>query len=357
MGTKNQDDWMAQCVPEKIGEGYDYDQAVAVCLSMYEENQGGEGSGDQPQPGDSNPDGRQPPGTISTLQDSKGATVRAFSHSKGGQQGRTKDASGERKLVDFPLDVKQAKANDSGDVEFEGYASVFGVVDSDLDVIAPGAFSESLKQWREAGRMPPLLWQHDWANPIGRYDEIREDEQGLYVRGRLFVGDIPAARQAARLIQERAIDGLSIGFMPQPPVTMDEYTLVRTFFKLDLLEVSVVTFPALEVARIDAAREASKQAGNKQAEQAGEGGNDAAIQAGDIPRLETLAEAEALLRRAGFSKNAATRYVSGLRNLVAAEDSSSRGEPGEEGNGEELAKQLHAIASKLTTGGNNHEHA
>ena len=350
--NKDRDEWMAECVPEKISEGYDHEQAVAICLSMYEDGSAGRANDDQPQPGDSTPDGREPPGTISTLQDSKGTKVGALSHSKGGQQGRTKDASGERKLVDFPLEVKQAGSNDSGDVEFEGYASVFGVVDSDLDVIAPGAFSESLKQWRENGRMPPLLWQHDWANPIGRYDEIREDENGLFVRGRLFVGDIQAARQAARLIQERAIDGLSIGFIPESPVTMDEHTLIRTFFKLELLEVSVVTFPALEVARIESAREASKQAGNKQAEQAGEGGSDAAIQAGDIPQLETLAEAEALLRRAGFSKNAATRYVSGLRNLVAAEDSSSRGEPGDgEGNEKELADQLRSIATKLTPGG------
>lgn len=76
---------------------------------------------------------------------------------------------------------------------FEGYAAVFNVTDNVNDLILPGAFDASLQEAREEGRLPPLLWQHDPAEPIGVWRELREDAHGLYVKGELFVSDIPRA--------------------------------------------------------------------------------------------------------------------------------------------------------------------
>lgn len=89
--------------------------------------------------------------------------------------------------------------------EFSGYASVFGVVDSYTDVVIKGAFTRTL-----AERRPALLWQHDPTVPIGVWEEMREDETGLFVRGRL--ADTVAGRDAYELLKLGALSGLSIGY-------------------------------------------------------------------------------------------------------------------------------------------------
>lgn len=93
-----------------------------------------------------------------------------------------------KQRLDVPLTLKAV--NDAG--EFEGYGSVFGVVDSYGDVVVRGAFEASLARWKEKGRLPAMLWQHDSAEPLGPYTEMREDENGLYVKGRLLIDDDPS---------------------------------------------------------------------------------------------------------------------------------------------------------------------
>jgi HK97 family phage prohead protease len=86
---------------------------------------------------------------------------------------------------------------------FEGYASVFGVVDSARDRVAPGAFRRSIAAARDKGAAPPMLWQHDAAQPIGAWRRIEEDSHGLFVEGDLFINDISRAREAYKLMQEK----------------------------------------------------------------------------------------------------------------------------------------------------------
>lgn len=143
-----------------------------------------------------------------------------------------------------PIDTKTL----ADDGTFEGYASLFDRPDLGQDVIAPGAFSDTLKR-RGAGGVK-LLWQHDPASPIGVWDEIREDRKGLYVRGRLLL-DVARAKEALALIRDGAIDGLSIGFKLQSG-KRDARTGLRRITKLDLWEISVVTFPMLPDARVSA---------------------------------------------------------------------------------------------------------
>jgi len=73
---------------------------------------------------------------------------------------------------------------------------VFGVVDSYSDVVVRGAFTSSLSRWKEKGRLPAMLWQHQMSEPIGIYTEMREDDVGLYVKGRLLIeaDPLPSAR-------------------------------------------------------------------------------------------------------------------------------------------------------------------
>lgn len=131
----------------------------------------------------------------------------------------------------------------------EGYASLFGVADQGGDVVMPGAYARSLARLSDRGGRVKMLWQHDPAEPIGVWDEVREDGKGLWVRGRLLP-DVGRAREAAALIGAGAIDGLSIGYRT---IRADKDGKGRRVLgELDLWEVSLVTFPMLPEARLGA---------------------------------------------------------------------------------------------------------
>lgn len=150
-----------------------------------------------------------------------------------------------KQRLDIPLTVKSV--GDSG--EFEGYGSVFGVKDSYSDIIVPGAFAKSLAAWQEKGRLPALLWQHNMSEPIGIYTEMREDETGLYLKGRLLIDDDPLAKRAHAHMKAGSLSGLSIGYV----LNDYDYDNQKDAFilkEIDLWEVSLVTFPANDEARI-----------------------------------------------------------------------------------------------------------
>jgi Escherichia/Staphylococcus phage prohead protease len=129
---------------------------------------------------------------------------------------------------------------------FEGYASIFGARDGIGDVVAPGAFAISLRR-RSAGGVR-MLYQHFAHEPIGVWEEIREDARGLYVRGRL-VSEVERARDVAALLREGALGGLSIGFKTVR-AKREPASATRTLIQVDLWEISVVTFPLLEEASV-----------------------------------------------------------------------------------------------------------
>jgi hypothetical protein len=132
--------------------------------------------------------------------------------------------------------------------EFEGYASLFGVPDSSGDVVAPGAFADSLRL-RGLKRVR-LLYQHFAHEPIGVWQEMREDGRGLYVKGRI-VTDLERGRDVLALLREGALDGLSIGFRTRR-ARRDPTTGLRTLLEVELWEVSIVTFPLLTGSQITA---------------------------------------------------------------------------------------------------------
>lgn len=197
--------------------------------------------------------------------------------------------------LDTALEVKRLTENG----EFAGYGSVFDVIDSYADVIAKGAFTTTLSKWAERGRYPSLLWQHDQSQPIGTYTAMREDDRGLYVEGKLALKTRQGA-EAYELLQIGAITGLSIGF-----ITVDQEfnsnSDVRVIKEVDLWEVSLVTFPANDAARIGAVK--------------------AALRSGEVPSLK---EFERFLRDAGFSRTQAKAIIAdgykGLGNPRDVED-------------------------------------
>lgn len=134
----------------------------------------------------------------------------------------------------------------------EGYASVFGRADQGGDLVAPGAYATSLAALTAQGRRVKMLWQHDPTQPIGIWDEVREDGRGLFVKGRLLI-EVARAREAAALVSAGAIDGLSIGYRTKRAER--DASGRRLLSELELWEVSLVTFPMLAEARVGAKAE------------------------------------------------------------------------------------------------------
>ena len=147
-------------------------------------------------------------------------------------------------LHDAHFEIKDVTATGS----FAGYGSIYGNVDQGDDIVMAGAFNDSLNEYAAKGRMPALLWQHKSSEPIGAYTAMRDDANGLYVEGKLAMKTQRGA-EAHELMMMKAISGLSIGFMTRED-SYDQKTGVRTIKKGDLWEVSLVTFPMNDQARV-----------------------------------------------------------------------------------------------------------
>jgi HK97 family phage prohead protease len=132
------------------------------------------------------------------------------------------------------------------DGTFTGYASLFGVEDMGHDIVLAGAFRDSLA--KRGARGIKMLLQHDPAQPIGVWEQLTEDARGLFARGRLML-DVARARETLSLMRAGALDGLSIGFRTVVG-TRDARTGIRRLAKIDLWEISIVTFPLLPDARV-----------------------------------------------------------------------------------------------------------
>lgn len=134
-------------------------------------------------------------------------------------------------------------------MRFAGYAAIFGRPDRGGDVVRAGAFAKALK--RPSGAVP-LLWQHAPARPIGRIEYLKEDRRGLRVIGRLSDG--AAGREAAALLTEGAVRGLSFGYRVREAAGEGPRELVE----LELVEISLVTLPMQPRARVHAIEEPNR---------------------------------------------------------------------------------------------------
>lgn len=187
-----------------------------------------------------------------------------------------------KKRLDIPFEIKSI--SDSG--AFTGYGSVFGVKDICSDIVIKGAFANSLNKWKEKGRLPALLWQHKMDEPIGYHTKMVEDDNGLYLEGQLLIDDDPLAKRAHAHMKAKSLSGLSIGYI----LNDYDYDKEKSAFILkdiDLWEVSVVTFPANDEARIDNVK--------------------SIFESGDIPPPK---EIERVLRDVGLSRTQAKAFMS-----------------------------------------------
>lgn len=180
---------------------------------------------------------------------------------------------------------------------FEGYAATF---DKDLggDILRKGAFKKSLSK-----RTPRLLYQHNSTQPIGVIDEVKEDNVGLFVKGRMPKTNTDV-QNIASLIKAGAIDSFSIGFITLESEFEGE---IRILKEVDLYEVSFVTFPMNPKAMLV----------------------DMKAEVTDVEKIETKRELEDLLKNSGAFSNKAATYIASLTSLPGSKDVNEKQVEGE----------------------------
>lgn len=197
------------------------------------------------------------------------------------------------------LSLSEVSLKMEGDTgTFEGYASVFGGVDSYGDTIIKGAFESTLRK----DGLPKMFFDHSWTMPVGKWLSAKEDDHGLLVKGELTPG-LTLASDVRAAMKHGTLDGLSIGGY----VKLGDYDttetgrVIRKWSKL--VEVSPVVFPADSAARVDTASVKGADL----------------IEA--INEIETIRDFESLLRDAGgFSKGAAIALTARVRQVLGVRD-------------------------------------
>ena len=179
----------------------------------------------------------------------------------------------------------QLEIKSLGDREFEGHGSIFGNVDLGGDVVMPGAFKRSLKQYQDKGDLPLMFWMHDPSRVAGKWTDMYEDGDGLRVKG--VLADTPLGNEIRTLLQMDAVKGLSIGYR----TIDDDYDNNgnRLLKELELWEVSVVSLPMNPLAQVAHAKSQLSASGEY---------------------VPTAREFEHALRDVGCSQKTAKRIIS-----------------------------------------------
>lgn len=204
------------------------------------------------------------------------------------------------------LSFKLSGAVDDAGV-FSGWANVFNEKDLGGDIVLPGAFKDSIAAWQASGNALPLLWNHAFDDVRGAWLELEEREKGLWAKGQLNL-DTAAGRDARALLNQPAVDGLSIGYsLKKGGYRYDEVQQAWLLSKIDLNEISIVTFPMNQSSRVDRVKSMRRRG-----------------------EAVTVREIERALRELGFSQGEAKRVAGaagmaesdaiGRTGMVAPED-------------------------------------
>lgn len=212
----------------------------------------------------------------------------------------------ERKELTLPFKDVAFKAQGDGGYAFEGYASKFNGVDSYGDTILPGAYKNALKDHRTNGTTPKMLFNHQsYELPVGKWNQFKEDDDGLYVSGSLTKG-MSLVEDLKLALADGTVDGLSVGIGMKPDdyewVDEPKSAISRIIKNVSSLrEISLVTFPADAKARVDMSSIKS-----------------------ELEDVQTVQDLERFLRDAGsFSKTAAAAVVSRAKAILRGEPARS----------------------------------
>lgn len=203
------------------------------------------------------------------------------------------------------LTIKNLEIKSLKEREFEGYGSIFGNVDLGGDVVVPGAFKRSLKQHKSQDTLPMMFWMHQPDQIPGKWLEMQEDSNGLYVKG--VLADTQLGRDVHTLLGMKAVRGLSIGYSTKDQDFTDDG--VRLLKDVELYETSIVSIAMNPLADVTHAKSRLTDRGEY------------------VPELaEFKRKCEQFFRDEGISKNTARLFVS---NMFAIKSGETLDDPGE----------------------------
>ncbi len=148
-----------------------------------------------------------------------------------------------REFKSFRFELESADVQTG---EFSGHASVFGNVDDGGDIVEKGAFAKTIVE--DFARIKILSQHNQCELPIGKPLELREDEKGLFIRGK--ISDTQKGRDIQTLLKDGVLNELSIGY-DAVDYAVDESTGIRHLKQIKLWEVSIVTWAMNDQATID----------------------------------------------------------------------------------------------------------
>ncbi len=158
-----------------------------------------------------------------------------------GRELKSDSPARERKAFSFELE-----SADESTGEFSGYAAVFGNRDSGNDIIERGAFAKTIVE--DFHRIKILALHNDCWLPVGRPIELREDDRGLFIRGK--ISDTTMGRDIRTLLKDGVLSELSIGY-DAIEFDYDSKQDTRHLKEIKLWEVSIVTWAMNDQARIE----------------------------------------------------------------------------------------------------------
>lgn len=162
-----------------------------------------------------------------------------------------------KELSNLQVEFKEFSVSDDKG-SFEGYGAVFGNIDLVDDILLPTAVDDSLKSFSDKGKFPSLFFNHDRTNPVGEIVEMAKDDNGVKIKGVLWVegnslgrSPVEQAEVARNVLQSKAVVGLSIGYITKKASwTEIDGKSIRVLENIDMLEISVVHNPANDQAKI-----------------------------------------------------------------------------------------------------------
>lgn len=220
------------------------------------------------------------------------------------------------KRVNVDLNIKSLNDSSSEYFTFDGFASTFLNIDKQNDVMMPGCFMESLKEFT-----PSLLWQHDWDEPLGVFSKCNEEKEGLCVSAKMPKEDSLVSGRVMPQMKCGSIRKMSIGFVPQE-WTYNKDNDITYMNKVKLYEISLVTIPANPLAEVTGFK--------------------------SLDEIENLRELNEYLKSYGISNKKCNIIISKLKSFVRDEQEDIL----DQREADELMKEFVEGVKKLKLGGN-----
>lgn len=155
-------------------------------------------------------------------------------------------------LKNMIADVKYAE-DEAGNGYISGYASTWHrIPDAYGDIVAKGAFANSLAKYEETGRSIPFLWSHEMGTLKSYIGTCKADEDDIGLHFIATFDDTEEAQRVRQLYKDGRMSKFSFAYdtLDSATVTLEDGTKANELRELDIFEISAVLVPANSFAEV-----------------------------------------------------------------------------------------------------------